>query len=415
MTCLCYAGIAAVTAGCSLGRGSSNYALWTSDVTGKPTNEKLRKPVRTNIRVADMEARNGFHADARKHYEAALKHDPRAADAIVGIAKLDEQARHNSQAERGYRKALDYDPKSIEATLGLARIDHAAGRNVRAEQGFKKAINLQPENAEAHASLGMYFAGMKRWEEAIARLRQASTLNPKSSQFRYNLAKVMVYSGDLQGAMPHFVVTVGEAAGRYNMGYILQEQGHYDDAERQYRMALAIKPDLQEARQMLSELRRGPEQDIAFAGSPSRNATRRPYDDQMQIRPMSYREPAGRVDGHARAAGFEVEQRDPIRSPRSVPQDRRYDETQHPIQPDEHGDNKYSAWPASNSAGREQPPYEEIPISSPIALRKTLADERDSQREPAIGVSPFAKPGGNSDVDLNSMTPQQREQWANQQ
>ena len=127
----------------------------------------------------------------------------------------------------------------------------------------------------------MYLLSMKRWDEAVAMLRKASAAEPKSSQYRYNLAKAMVYSGDLRGAMPHFAITVGEAAGYYNIGYILQEQGQLEAAERQYRMALSVNPKLQEARQMLSEIRRGPEQETAFATR--RNSS--PYGDSARIRP----------------------------------------------------------------------------------------------------------------------------------
>ena len=41
-------------------------------------------------------------------------------------------------------------------------------------------------------------------------------------------------------------------------------------------------------------------------------------------------------------------------------------------------------------------------------------DESDSQRQPPLGVSPFAKSGGETGIDMNSMTPAQREQWTNQ-
>lgn len=413
-TCVCYAGIAALSLGCSMGKGSSHHAWWTSSVSGAPSQARLKQPVKTNIRVADMEAKNGFDADARKHYQAALKHDPKAVDAIVGIARLDEKMRRTSQAERGYRKALDYDANSVAAVLGLARLDQLAGRNVRAEQGFKKAINLQPDNAEAHASLGMFYGGVNRWDEAVTSLKRAVAANPKSSTYRFNLAKAIVQTGDLQAAMPHFAVTVGEAAGHYNIGYILHEQGRLEAAERQYRMALSINPELQEARQLLSELQR----DGVNTASAERTG-RRGDSRTGAIRPLAHRRVENAKPERTRFAGYDAERREPIQTPQTAGRIQRYDSVQRPTSGPGRGDTKTLNWSSSKPVG-SQPvsksmPYDEVPISSPVALRRTVTEEPAAEQPENVGVNPFAKPGDkNVGVDMDAMTPAQREQWANQ-
>ena len=89
---------------------------------------------------------------------------------------------------------------------------------------------------------------------------------------------------------------------------------------------------------------------------------------------MSYQESEVR-SGHSRAASFEVERREPIRSPRAASAEGRYDAIQRPNQPVEHGDNKGAAWPSQQ---QEKPPYDEVPISSPIALRSSVTGERDA-------------------------------------
>jgi tetratricopeptide (TPR) repeat protein len=150
-------------------------------------------------------------------------------------------------------------PKNIDAVLGLARIDLASGMTYEAEQGFLKALRLDPNSPVALHALGQFYASQERWPEAVEMLNKSMLAAPAERQFRYDLAVAMVRVGDINGAMPHFIRTVGDAEAHYNVGYILQQEGRLAEAEQQMLLAVTKKPDMHEAQVWLDEIRRAQE------------------------------------------------------------------------------------------------------------------------------------------------------------
>jgi tetratricopeptide (TPR) repeat protein len=131
-----------------------------------------------------------------------------------------------------------------------------------AEQGFLKALRLDPNSPAALHALGQFYGSQERWSEAVEMLSKAMLAAPAERQYRYDLAVAMVRVGDVNGAMPHFIRTVGDAEAHYNVGYILHQEGRLAEAEQQMLLAVTKKPDLHEAQVWLDEIRRS--QDSAF-------------------------------------------------------------------------------------------------------------------------------------------------------
>lgn len=218
-------------AGCASG-GGSEWALWKSNAPGQ-ADVKLKDPAKTHLAYGKWQEQLGKLADARRSYE----------------------------------RVLGEDPDSIEAVLGLARLDQLGGRTQEAELGFKKALKLKPNDPHALDALGQFYAAQQRWPEAIEALNAAMLAAPAESTYRFHLAVALAQSGDVESAMPHFVKTVGEAEARYNIGYILHQKGDLDGARRQYLQAVTLRPDLRQAQEMLDELVRDQQDKLLAEGS----------------------------------------------------------------------------------------------------------------------------------------------------
>lgn len=215
--------------------------------------------------VADRSFRDWFRPSAsdraaKRAREAEIADPPpRIGDPTelsLAYARWMEDVNNLGDARKHYAEVAEAKPKNIEAILGLARIDLASGMTYEAEQGFQKALRLSPNSPLALHALGQFYASQQRWPEAVDALNKAMLAAPAERQYRYDLAVAMVQSGDIHGAVPHFIRTVGDAEAHYNVGLILQQQGRLADAEQQMLLAVTKKPDLREAQYWLDEIRR---------------------------------------------------------------------------------------------------------------------------------------------------------------
>ncbi|MEO1995620.1 MAG: tetratricopeptide repeat protein [Planctomycetaceae bacterium] len=188
--------------------------------------------------------------EQRRAYKA-LQHPTRLP---LAYAKMQEQLGNLIEARKHYEHVMIEDSKSADAILGLARVDQLSGRTVEAERGFRRALELRPSDPRVLDAVGQFFVAEKRWGEAIQMLNTAMLRNPSEKVYRYHLAVALAKSGDIKGCLPHFEKSVGDAEAHYNVGYILMDQGRLDEAQQQFRIALSKKPNLKEAHVLLQEV-----------------------------------------------------------------------------------------------------------------------------------------------------------------
>lgn len=174
----------------------------------------------------------------------------------LAYARWMEDVGNLMEARRHYSEVAEAKPKNLEAALGLARVDQLSGRTHEAEQGFLKAQKLAPDSPVALHALGQFYASQERWPQAVEKLKRAMLAAPTEKAYRYDLAVAMVHTGDINGALPHFVRTVGEAEAHYNVGLILKDEGRLNEAHEQLLLAVTKKPDLHQAQYWLDEVRR---------------------------------------------------------------------------------------------------------------------------------------------------------------
>ena len=213
-------------AGAATGAGAFLSKLWKPEAPQRPeplidTSDKLRNPERLHLAYAAWQRDLGKLEEARKAYEQVLAINPRNAEALVGLAQLDQ----------------------------------AAGRAQLAEQGLQKAAQLRPGDAAVMNALGEFYSRQNREREAIAAWQSAVALAPNQPVYEQNLATALVRSGDFAAAVPLLARSVGEGEAYYRVGYILYQDGRRDLAERYFAQALAKQPDLTAAQKMLAVLR----------------------------------------------------------------------------------------------------------------------------------------------------------------
>ena len=92
--------------------------------------------------------------EAESELSAAIRLDPKLAEAAVSLGLVLAQTGHLDRAIELYRNAIQVKPGLIAAhfNLGLALL--RLGRNPEARQQFEVVLQLDPNDREAHSYLG---------------------------------------------------------------------------------------------------------------------------------------------------------------------------------------------------------------------------------------------------------------------
>ena len=165
---------------------------------------------------------------ARDLYEAALREEPRFAEAWSGLADV--------WAGRALRGAF---PQRERAA-------------VRAADCARRALALQPRNAEAHATLGM-LAAQHEFDLVAAEdaLRAATNNDPGYVDAHTNLAMVLAMRGLCDESLRQWAVALQLDPVGLDLSpiepFLYLQARRYEDARTRYREILAVRPDSQTA------------------------------------------------------------------------------------------------------------------------------------------------------------------------
>jgi TolB-like protein/Tfp pilus assembly protein PilF len=156
------------------------------------------------------------------YFEDAINRDPTFAPAYLGLANVysnlgtvfvggsAEETRPKvvSAAE----KALELDPNLAGAHVLLASVKQKQWHWAVAEAEYKRALELDPNSAAAYEGLALWLACQGRADEALASAERGRVLDPLGVSFD-------------------------------DFGWTLFQTRHYDEAIRELRAALAVRPD----------------------------------------------------------------------------------------------------------------------------------------------------------------------------
>ena len=115
--------------------------------------------------------------EARKHYEAALAHDPEHPAALMGLGLVFAGASNHDAACRYYYKALIVFPGWAPGWLNYGRSLEGTGRLDEARDSYKKAIDLDPLFADACERMAEVL-------EALGSIQEASRMAARGKALR---------------------------------------------------------------------------------------------------------------------------------------------------------------------------------------------------------------------------------------
>ena len=166
-----------------------------------------------------------------------------AADMQIALGRSMEDEGNDGAARLAYLAALKKDPKRADAELRLAILDDRKGDKAGADLHFAQALKLEPGNPEILCDRGYSFYLRRRWADAEGSLRQALAVDRSHARSHSNLALVLARQGDSPGALAEFArAGCDPSDARANLGLVLALEGRFEEAKREYALALAAKP-----------------------------------------------------------------------------------------------------------------------------------------------------------------------------
>ncbi len=177
-------------------------------------------------------ARAGQLPDAIECYRRALQLRPHFVEARNNLAQAydglgSELAANGNcdEAALSFAQAVAIDPEFFEAHCNLGNALRSMGRIARSLQSYDRALQIMPRFAEAHCHRAIALRLLGRPVESRIACRDALEINPQS-------ATAFIVLGDLSA-----------------------DEGEFAAAERHYRQAIAIEPQVPEAWAGLAGLR----------------------------------------------------------------------------------------------------------------------------------------------------------------
>ncbi len=184
--------------------------------------------------------------------------DPGNANAWY-LAGVDAAALgRTDDAERDLGKALELNPKQQGANAQLGTIAYRKGDKEKAVEYFRKELDITPTAVPVTVNLGIALQDLGRSSEAAAAYEKVIAAAPDETNAYVELANLYTKMGQEEKAAE--VLTRMEKFAKpkpafwFNIGANYENQDKLDEAERAFRKALEIDPDLPEANREMGYL-----------------------------------------------------------------------------------------------------------------------------------------------------------------
>lgn len=194
------------------------------------------------IELADR----GWYDEAIKEFRKAIELDPNSAHAWDNLASVYSEKKQYREALEAHVKALALEPDSAGSHYNLASFLSLHGLDFAVAE-YQQSIELEPDFPDAHLNLGLALADLGRTEEAVQAMKTAIELDPKDPLARQELAGLQMDEGDFRSAISLLKEVTRLEPENFeawlDLGICYAQKGFYEEAERAYGTAAALKED----------------------------------------------------------------------------------------------------------------------------------------------------------------------------
>ncbi|WP_159517967.1 tetratricopeptide repeat protein [Sunxiuqinia indica] len=129
-----------------------------------------------------------YYNSALDEYKQVLFYNADFPTGKINLANFHYYQKQFPEAEKYFKLALEQDQELYFVNLNLAYLYNQTGRNEKAEECFENYLEREPGDAHALYSLGLLLSEEGRYDESLARLLEASQINPMYPRVNHNIA-----------------------------------------------------------------------------------------------------------------------------------------------------------------------------------------------------------------------------------
>ncbi len=145
--------------------------------------------------LAAIDVRKGDIESAERHYQNALRIDPKNSEVFFDIGVMRSKEGKIAEALENYGRALSIDSKYVAVYNNIGSLLLDEGKDVEAEKNFRTAVTLNPSFQEGFQNLGSLYAGQKKWSDAEDAFLQALSIDQSSVEIRLQLVPIELELG----------------------------------------------------------------------------------------------------------------------------------------------------------------------------------------------------------------------------
>lgn len=223
--------------------------------------EDLPTPLRAQVYglVGSAYLAKGDEAKAQDSFNAALKLDPGAPEALLGLAMLEAQRKNFKKTVEYAGQVVAKDAKHANGWLVLAEAKRLDGDNPGAVEAFGKAIELRPGDVRARLGRATAYLGMNKIEEASRDIAEVRKVAPNVPMALYLEAVIDFQQKKLDEAQD-LLVKVANAMpdhlpSKLLLGTIAYQKGQFETAENQLSQFMTRVPNHLPAAKLLAATR----------------------------------------------------------------------------------------------------------------------------------------------------------------
>jgi len=201
----------------------------------------------------------GQYDEAIGEFEQLVAQKPDDVAAIIQLGLAEKNRGRPEAATEWFLRARELDPDSSVVQFYLGEIYYNRGLNGDALAALERAVELNPDNANAHYLMAFVLGDLGRHQDARAASKRAIQLNPPLARAQTNLS-LERYNAERRRqrlrtrAVPEPQVVEGNELAHYNLGLAFRQKGYYNEALREYRLALERGEDRRLTLQAMAEL-----------------------------------------------------------------------------------------------------------------------------------------------------------------
>jgi tetratricopeptide (TPR) repeat protein len=221
----------------------------------------------SKLQDASMFKKLSLSKNTRKAYLKSIELDPENIQARASLASFYFNAPSvaGGSKQKGLEQVEEIRKRDARtAHLLLGRMHNGDKEPAKAKQEYRAAIRLDPSDPDPYYILGVICQQEKEWEEAFEAF-EAGVRETGDARSLYQIGRTAVFSGThlerAKEALTQYIARAPEAAtmpteahARWRLGMLYEKEGRKDLARREYREALKVDPDLEQAKEALETL-----------------------------------------------------------------------------------------------------------------------------------------------------------------